>query len=209
LTTKTQVQDDGEVIQTCLINNQGSRSQIIHYQVNLGVSVNRASYGQLTEGGPIPLPRSKNELKIGGDEGCIIIANSYLGARLHASFWDNHQRIDFSNQLSEKSFEDSPVAANLGQHFELRSGQSRELQARFRLSPWANTTTALIGLPRACISHPTLCKPRENQAHFIIRRNLEYVLGNCTIGVPSSAGAETVCLVTDHVALPLGWNRDN
>jgi uncharacterized protein len=47
----------------------------------------------------------------------------------------------------------------------------------------------------------------ENQAQFIVRRNLEYILGNCTVPLPSQS--DVACLITDHVALPLGWNRDN
>ncbi|KAH8772372.1 Six-hairpin glycosidase-like protein [Hyaloscypha finlandica] len=40
---------------------------------------------------------------------------------------------------------------------------------------------------------------------LIIKGNLSYILRNCAIPVGSSA----TCLITDHVALPLGWNRDN
>jgi hypothetical protein len=39
----------------------------------------------------------------------------------------------------------------------------------------------------------------------IILGNLQYVLGNCTLTISESS----TCVITDHVALPLGWNRDN
>lgn len=56
--------------------------------------------------------------------------------------------------------------------------------------------------------------PEDIQSHwmnetlmstYIIRRNLEYIMANCSI--PTSE--TSVAVITDHVALPLGWNRDN
>lgn len=40
---------------------------------------------------------------------------------------------------------------------------------------------------------------------YIIRRNVDYILGNCCVPVSENE----VAVLADHVALPLGWNRDN
>jgi hypothetical protein len=56
----------------------------------------------------------------------------------------------------------------------------------------------------AAVHKPTW-KLQDPVALQIIHGNLEYVLGNCTIPISETS----ICVITDHVALPLGWNRDN
>src|SRR5262245_26580154 len=54
------VLDSGEICQTAMVTNSSNEPAAIPYSFSLCVSLNRASYGQLTEGGPIPLPESLN-----------------------------------------------------------------------------------------------------------------------------------------------------
>ncbi|UKZ57633.1 hypothetical protein TrVGV298_011493 [Trichoderma virens] len=76
------------------------------------------------------------------------------------------------------------------------------------LSPGLNENHNFSALP--CVNSNALgnglaWKKPETVETYIVRRNVDYILGNCAIPVSESA----VALITDHVALPLGWNRDN
>ncbi|RYP51471.1 hypothetical protein DL768_003201 [Monosporascus sp. mg162] len=80
----TRVLKGGEAVQTAAVKNPNP-IQITHgYALKLCLSLNRASYGQLTEGGPIPLPPSRNSL-CRTAESVFNITNPYLGARLEGS----------------------------------------------------------------------------------------------------------------------------
>ncbi len=46
---------------------------------------------------------------------------------------------------------------------------------------------------------------RAQSLAFVILRNIDYLVGCCTLPI----GPGSVCIITDHQCLPLGWNRDN
>jgi uncharacterized protein len=198
---------EGELVQSCNVVNTGTSTQRVPYRVGFGASVNRASYGQLTEGGPLPLPRSKNELQLVNHGYGFVIANSELGAYLDGMFLDEGEAVHLARKINGHTVFDVPIHASVLGELELPPESRRSLETRFRLRTTSKALPLPLGSPVRDIPKLALWSGKENQAQFIVRRNLEYILGNCTIPLPSASGV--VCLITDHVALPLGWNRDN
>lgn len=201
------VDETGSVTQSMTISSTALEATKIRYILDMGISINRASYGQLTEGGPIPIPPLENELRILDHGRRYTIANRHLGACLNGSLEIDDIPVELIN-IANETFVGTPVAVSLSDMIKLPANASRSLTARFRLIPDA-TIKERFEIPRSerlpGIGFSQNWITSENHALFILRRNLEYILGNCTIPVSDTE----VALITDHVALPLGWNRDN
>jgi hypothetical protein len=207
ITISLRVSEGGEVIQSAEIRSFADSASSVSFVMDFGISVNRASYGQLTEGGPIPIPRSENKITTTKDQQGFLITNTPLGAHLKGYLEGDGQLVDIKDALREETFAASPVVRRYSGMLEIPPRGARVLTAKFILQPGvvpqAHRDTKFpqrAGLPK-------LWKTPEEAGRFIVRRNLEYILGNCAIPVPPSKQA--VCLLTDHVALPLGWMRDN
>ncbi|KAF1961834.1 hypothetical protein CC80DRAFT_531630 [Byssothecium circinans] len=197
---------DGEIIQSATIHNQSGEEAGISFDVNLRISLNRASYGQLTEGGPIPLPESRNTLRV-GEKGVVEIANTALGAQLRCSFEIDGDIVDVSH-LTNQEVHDKPLDLVVPHQIRIPTNRSVKVQGRFRLSP--NTDIHIPSISRAVDKSLTKDEPSpwKHEAFittYILRRNVDYILANCSIPVSPTA----TCIIADHVALPLGWNRDN
>ncbi|KAJ4298269.1 hypothetical protein N0V90_006169 [Kalmusia sp. IMI 367209] len=200
------VLQSGDILQTATVQNNRSTSATLKYENNLCVSLNRASYGQLTEGGPIPLPMSHNVLQ--PSENCIVkVSNSALGAQLAFLSEVNETPNDVSG-LSFQEVKDGPLNIRIPGDVEIQAGASSTIRARFRLSPGVEgpKLSDLGDDFHVHESNETSPWKQENTlTTYILRRNVDYILANCTIPISD----EVVCIITDHVALPLGWNRDN
>lgn len=204
-----EVREDGSVAQTALISSIRDTEASINYGLNLGLSVHRASYGQLTEGGPIPLPASENHLQVHAEGTYLTVSNKYLGAHLQGqlSLDGSPVRLDGLDEVTQK---DGPLSSSISRTITLAPGSATTVTAEFRLLPFAYRESPL--LQRGISSHRLTMAAKAPQWHnpekletFIVRRNLDYILGNCSLTISEAC----VALITDHVALPLGWNRDN
>jgi uncharacterized protein len=178
---------------------------VVPYVFGLEVSVNRASYGQLTEGGPLPIPESKNVFNIQEDRGRFVVTSPNLDAKLEGSLVVDGHPVDLMSQLQSCTSHAKPISAMYASKVRVQPGRSITLAATFYLS------SGVISSKMDSVNRLYSTAAREqwqlgnDEEGMIIKRNLEYILGNCTIPV----GDGEVCLITDHVALPLGWNRDN
>jgi hypothetical protein len=198
------VDQDGTVVQSTRIRSQSTRKETLKYALALNVSINRASYGQLTEGGPIPIPVPSNTFALSEDRYVWSVTNSNLDGILEGSLSCDGLFVQLDPELEEISELEKPVSARCHGTIDIMPGAERTLVSTFKLRP---------GEKQAPITpfHSSVSKAREhwklpeNEITLIIQRNLAYILGNCTVPV----GRDTICFITDHVALPLGWNRDN
>jgi len=200
------VDETGNVTQHATVSSSAAEETQIHYTLDLGISVNRASYGQLTEGGPVPIPPLENDLQILDSGYRYAIVNRHLGAHLEGSL--TIDGIAVGMNLENQTFVGTPVVGSTSGVISVAADASRSITARFRLIPDVAIRdraehTYPNGLP--VLSSVRNWNKSESEALFIVRRNLEYILGNCTFPVSDTE----VAVVTDHVALPLGWNRDN
>lgn len=213
---RVEVLEGGDILQSVIATNKSSKSADLLWSVNLSASLNRASYGQLTEGGPIPLPRSHNVL-LPGSYDRVNIVNPDLGAQLAFSF--DTDDINQPSGWPSNGLEtyDHPLDLRIPQRLHLTPLSSHTIDCRFRLLPHTQPHS-FTSLPRKPQIHPkngdhntspspspSPWKQPTTPTTYILRRATDYILSACTIPVSPLA----TCIITDHVALPLGWNRDN
>lgn len=204
----TQVLENGEVIQTATVTNNGADPIEHHFNLNLCLSLNRASYGQLTEGGPITLPRSKNAFKTTTHE-IFKVTNPYLNAQFEASVEMDGKAMQLESLDSLEAF-DEPLNIHARGVFNVKPEETVLVRARMRMTPDINEEGYNLSSTGTPVSRPIdLQSPGwenpQSITTYIIRRNLDYILGTCAIPISRTA----VAVLADHVALPLGWNRDN
>jgi uncharacterized protein len=172
------------------------------------VSINRASYGQLTEAGPVPIPSSLNQSRY--EEGSLFIQNPNLPATMACGLYLDGDRV-LLNGRGEDSF--GPLSVKHNFSVDIPPHQSREIVLHVSLSP-TFATFQISPVVRSFLRRdlPVSSGFRFNDTkssisldRFVIRRTLDYLLSCCCFQVDQHA----ICVVTDHLALPLGWHRDN
>ncbi|KAL6835534.1 Six-hairpin glycosidase-like protein [Trichoderma camerunense] len=202
------VDEKGRLNQKARIFNNTSQEIQVGYQVNLRVSVHRASYGQLTEGGPIPLPECENALEVNSQECSFIIRNRFIGAHLSGQLYLNgvpSPLVGLTNKTQPGLLTGVSTA---DQSVSIKPYSEVTIGLILRLAPGLDENNSFS--EHLCVNSKTpgnelAWKRPETVETYIVRRNVDYILGNCAIPVSESE----VALITDHVALPLGWNRDN
>lgn len=208
ITTSVYISGGGEVFQSSKITSTHGVATNVRYSMDIGISVNRASYGQLTEGGPIPIPRSENKIELKDGGYGFAIVNTHLGAHLVSRLEENGREVDIRASVREQTFEGQPVKGMISRSIDIPPNSTATVTAMFLLRPGVRhdvfveheRSSSMTGIP-------AIWPKPETVGRFIVRRNLEYILGNCS--VPLASYRSTICILTDHVALPLGWMRDN
>ncbi len=230
------LQDDKQplsgAIQLCTITNQRAEAYPLDYSWQGLLALTRASYAQLTEGGP--LARPLDSYQVTHDKAILTLENSNLGqavAIMVAEITANSDQfkpldpwqIDDSS-INFINFSNSPDGNNQSQ-VSLKLPGSLTLAAR-----QTNRLIAMYGLgANAEQAHNNLSRLSETglQDHtarhweelddiiqakvddppgmnWLIRQNLAYILACCAVPVANGA----VCMITDHQLLPLAWTRD-
>jgi hypothetical protein len=70
--------------------------------------------------------------------------------------------------------------------------------------------TTLATLPVFNMDRLSALLGHDETLAFMVARNVDYLLNCCSVDVKDENGNDGgVCIITDHVCLPLGWNRDN
>lgn len=200
------VETTGEVRQTTALSTASSQAVSVPVTLNLGMSLNRASYGQLTEGGPIPIPKSENVFKAARDGSSFSLHNPNLGASVEGRVWcSSPEGIAFDLDVTEKTFYDEPVKAESTAVVEIAPGSGLTFTVSFLPQIGNSLSQQFRQDIRSNSRQPCKWRFQDAAASKIVLGNLEYVLGNCMIPISD----KSTCVITDHVALPLGWNRDN
>ncbi|KAH8815979.1 Six-hairpin glycosidase-like protein [Xylogone sp. PMI_703] len=202
--TKLWIGENGEVIQSVSVASD-SPSLELSYDLSIGLSVNRASYGQLTEGGPIPIPECRNETKISSSGYGWAVVNKNLNAMIEGALFQNGRPVSIGGAIGEDVVVGSPARGIFHGRLRLTPGQPCTLTASFCLRPGTTPSLNSLRLSAYPSSSGEEWKLNESVLSLIIRRNFGYILHSCTFPI----GDDAICFITDHVALPLGWNRDN
>lgn len=209
LSITTSVTGDGIIKQCAKATNHGDRLARLPYSHDMSVNLARASYGQLTEGGIMVLPKSRNILTR-TNATTMQVVNPELGAKLLATLTLDDRLLKFGT-ATEQDVEDTPLTARIMTLLTVPPKSSVQIHARFQLLPFAESgRDQNLGSVRCCDvesrqMNVVQWKHSELLTTFILRRNVDYILANCTIPL----GETAVAIIPDHVALPLGWNRDN
>ncbi len=202
--TNISVSRDQGVVESTTLRSDSTEKVEVDYTLSLDVSVNRASYGQLTEGGPIPIPPPRNEFQLLNERQAWAVVNQNLDAMIQGSLYCDGEPVRLEPLEGDTVAVDQAVSTAFHGTLQICSGKTRNLTSTYRLQPGSELAiiSPLVNLVPSREEH---WKIRNESMRLIIKGNLSYILGNCTIPVSASA----TCLITDHVALPLGWNRDN
>ncbi|OAF99316.1 uncharacterized protein CC84DRAFT_1200017 [Paraphaeosphaeria sporulosa] len=200
--------EGGDIFQRTTITNHRTSAYTLACDVNLCVSLNRASYGQLTEGGPIALPKSRNTFSLTRQD-FVKITNAELGAQLTGEMG---RVIELDGDLvsvewpsSDQEAIDAPLDLNIPFQFRLKPSGRVSIENRFRLraivdanqipsysfdETWGKTLDPESDCLRQSYDQ-TACQ-KYSWLHpstvttYILRRNVEYILANCTIPVGST-----------------------
>ncbi|KAM0790503.1 hypothetical protein ACM66B_003377 [Microbotryomycetes sp. NB124-2] len=212
---------NSSVVQSVLVRNDDSKPRTVAVTLDGLVSLNRASYAQLTEGGPLPMPEASSVATVHTDG--LTIDNRHLPAKLDISLAVNEQPVKVA--LDENWTSDKIACLDSVTRIVLQPGESVVVQlamtlstdkSRARPSPRSlslavrdrlSTQTGIdVNELARVISQRQVPTADATVLAYAVARNVQYLLDCCTIPMGSERG---VCIITDHQCLPLGWNRDN
>lgn len=208
LSIVVKVTEYGTIEQYAEAANTSDTLAVLPYTYDLGLSLNRASYGQLTEGGPLPLPRSHNILR-GMGQTTARASSPELGTQLLIGLAINGQPVNFGSLIDQEVY-GVPLQARIHSLACIDPQATVRIHATFRLlSHLRENDVASLWTANQPVSDYKYDISSWKCGHllttYILRRNVDYILANCVIPVSEGVAA----IITDHVALPLGWNRDN
>ncbi|KAH8126019.1 Six-hairpin glycosidase-like protein [Trichoderma asperelloides] len=183
------VDEKGRLNQRAHIVNTASQEIQVEYQVNLRVSVHRASYGQLTEGGPIPLPECENALEVNDKEYSFIIRNKFLGAHLIGQLDLNGIPAPLIGLTDITQPGLLTGVSTKNQSISIAPNSTVTIGLTLHLSPGLNENHSLSA--PLCgksddLGNRFAWKKPETVETYIVRRNVDYILGNCAIPVSKS-----------------------
>jgi uncharacterized protein len=198
-------------VQICTLTNQGQEELALPFSWGGELALTRASYAQLTEGGP--LPRPADDYSLAASEEGLLLENRGLGwtvailglppGAVHHEKRTGQVVLRLNGALRLEpgvplrlivrfGLGETPAAARQEAEQAAQTGSQRLLEETVErwqdIGEWVETTHAA-------------------DTAWHARRAVTYVLSCCAAPV-SPAGTETTCLITDHQLLPLGWTRD-
>lgn len=145
----------------------------------------RCMYTQLTEGGTLPMP-DFHVTTHAGDSGHTMIISDSLGTSVISAYMqataDERGELTFGGTYNHN-------VRRIGVSFQSEAILAKHNIAPVEMDDW-----------QACWRNFPLSD--DHPLDLIVRRALVYGL-NCCIPVD-----ETICVITDHMLLPLSWNRD-
>lgn len=171
------------------------------------VSLQRAAYTQLTEGGPIFPPRV--EVDVTYDRNMLIMENPALDWAAAISYLTGHKELE---ENADGSMDvDIPVPYHNSDRFvcfAIGFGATADMatqQSQILYNDWAfrsDITKLLEYTLQTWNMRWDGWRSSSNGLDKLVRHGLAYSLF-CAVPVDG-----TVCLITDHQLLPLSWNRD-
>jgi hypothetical protein len=114
------VAKDNSFMQYAKATNRSAECDFLSYTLNINATVNRASHGQLIEGGPPPLLASQNFPRKSG-RNILRVCNPSLGTQLLAALKINGQLLDFQNMKDQEAF-DTPQSTFVDGKLCIQSG---------------------------------------------------------------------------------------
>ncbi|MCY9670826.1 glycoside hydrolase family 125 protein [Paenibacillus alginolyticus] len=196
------------VVQSIEIKNNSTMEQTLPFQIGGIYNLNRCSYGQLTEGGPIQMPEQINDLEIQGNR--MSLRNPSLPAQVVMTILEDGQPFDLG---TEKRTSNEPIKQLSEYQWKIAPSEVKQLLITYTINTegealndaeWGNDAIFLHLKDISMVDEP-LCFIDTSWSHYVIRRNVAYILNCCSVPVQD----EQVCVITDHQLLPLSWNRDS
>ncbi len=156
------------------------------------LSLQRCAYTQLTEGGPLPMPPTQTRAQFA--DGILTIENPALERTAAiAGFLPGEAWERSADGPLDVDIASAPGTTTLAYAFGSTLAAARAEALRLAHDPAASLTAARQAWQARLAGTPD---------DLIVRRGLAYGL---MLAVPVG---ETCCILTDHMLLPLSWNRD-
>jgi uncharacterized protein len=189
-----------KIIQLVEIENKSELVSEVSLQLGGFLSLNRCSYGQLTEGGPILVPRLKNNLEIKGHN--VRLFNENLSAQADLFFYKDNEPLELGEN---KETAEEPIQLNEKLTVEVAAGQTTTIKVIYFIREEKSKTTIQYSEIDSGIKiNEEIVQNEVDPFEFSIKQNINYILSCCSISVSD----EATCIITDHQLLPLSWNRD-
>ena len=189
------------------VKNISSEFCNVNFSVNGNCGIIRASYGQITENGPIPLPGTENNCsKV--DNCCLTLTEAGTESSAVIKLLCADGEFSFDNAGSGIS--SNPVKVEGSGKLCLERDNKASLALVVSLSDCMDVSCPISDIEdvyrQKLITEKQWDKIFLNIAdkdwEFCVNRNLAYTLGCCCL-------KEFGAMITDHQSLPLTWNRDN
>jgi uncharacterized protein len=169
------------------------------------VWLQRAAYTQLTEGGPVAMPSTRSKIFYQDKSEKIGIENTELGVIAWLSARGGIEREDGSIEFIDRTY------LSLQSNDNSSIAQSKTIVIEFSVGMTGDGSDKTEAPPSNFDASPLLqesIKRWESRWSTIpddpiLRRGLSYSL-SCCIPIDDEAS----CILTDHMLLPLSWNRD-
>ncbi|WP_172371742.1 glycoside hydrolase family 125 protein [Sporosarcina jiandibaonis] len=187
------------ILQEDVITNTGLEDIIYPLCIGGTFSLNRSSYGQLTEGGPILIPDLINDVAVSGNK--ILIENKNLAAKAEVSVFINDQPLTLK-PFSEVS--SAPIDYFFEDNLFLKQGESKTVSLIYRVSEIKEKTFDLNISEVNTLKSSESIESNISIDQFVINQNINYIKNCCAVPVDE----KHICVITDHQLLPLSWNRD-
>ncbi|OZJ02049.1 hypothetical protein BZG36_05378 [Bifiguratus adelaidae] len=185
------VMQDGICLNILRLQNKSNTTKKVTYSFREDVYVNRAAYSCLTEVSPCAMPLQHRQENV--TEESWTVSNQNLPAMFESKLWiDGQPRSSGQGFIELSSSTECIITAAFSLHEGLKE----------RIPDYESCQKLVID---ALASRRGWLPPFSDARDMILRRNLEYILSNCSL----DAADKGVCVITDHQVLPLGWTRDN
>lgn len=185
------------------IRTQASSRRRLRIAFHGSTSLHRAAYTQLTPQGDCSIPDVENQLSVrGGGEDELVLENRHLASRMSCRVVVDGKAQRIACQTRE------PSALPITPDISPIDVEASCVDIIYQLHMPSRSDS--LSSP---VSRPTLLQPRLSALlgptlSLMVARNLDYLLGCCLVPI-SSSSPPSLCVITDHQCLPLGWNRDN
>ncbi|MFS0864603.1 glycoside hydrolase family 125 protein [Fredinandcohnia sp. 179-A 10B2 NHS] len=191
---------DGNVlVQTVDLINHTGENAAVPLEFGGQLSLNRSSYGQLTEGGPIPIPPVENALTVFGNK--LVLQNKNLGARAEIVVFEDSQPLLLGD---EQKTADEAITLNETFEIEVQANGKKTITLVYTVGEYEDEVLLEPNFTIQTESRDKEVIAPVDWKEFVINRNIDYIVNCCSVPL----GEESVCIITDHQLLPLAWNRD-
>ncbi len=159
------------------------------------LSLQRCAYTQLTEGGPILFPRIVTHARL--KNGILTIHNPTLGVEV------NVEGFPLGDQWEKE--QEGPIDIEIDGEWPTDDAERAFLSLVYSFTPLTHSSDTLDSVESEANS--SILQIWEKQCHLLpetltTRRGITY---GWNMAVPVNHG---ICIITDHMLLPLSWNRD-
>ncbi|TGA99832.1 metal-independent alpha-mannosidase [Sporolactobacillus shoreae] len=201
------VNNQSYLIHHCIFKSSSDQLIEVPFQISGKLNLNRSSYGQLTEGGPVMMPENENYLKISGHQ--MDILNPNLPARVRILLFDGTKPLLLPDCEMSSS---KPLFFSHNGSLRLSEKGRQTISMIYSFDPITdagikqvllNTQSRVKAINWEVIIHEQSTDPVKNET-LIIQRNIDYIRSCCSVPI----GNDVYCVITDHQLLPLSWNRD-